>query len=232
VEIHAISLDLDDTLWPVAPVLQRAEDHLHQWLAKHCSRVAENFPISTMRELRNKVFAENNHLAHDFSELRKITLRTAFAPYGLGEEWVQRAFEEFSRIRNQVEYYEDSLRALEQLSAKFPLVSISNGNADLDRIGISNFFRFSIYAREHGVAKPDPGIFHAACARLCIAPQHVLHVGDDLHFDVSGAKAAGFRSAWLNREKQDISFSKESKYTIPDLVISNLDELVDWLDNL
>lgn len=230
-EIHAISLDLDDTLWPVAPVLQRAETHLHEWLRTHCSQVAQDFPVSAMRELRDRIFAENIHLSHDFSELRKITLRTAFAPHGLGEEWVDRAFAEFVRVRNEVDYYEDTLSALERLSARLPLISISNGNADLERIGINHFFQFSIHAREHGVAKPDPGIFHAACTRLNLAPQQVMHVGDDLHLDVVGAKTAGLRTAWLNRQSIEFLFTVSTELATPDLVIHTLDELADWVDH-
>ena len=35
-KIKAISIDLDDTLWPIWPVIERAEKALHDWLAAHC----------------------------------------------------------------------------------------------------------------------------------------------------------------------------------------------------
>jgi len=42
-----------------------------------------------------------------------------------------------------------------------------------------------------GVAKPDPAIFALALEATRTAPEHTVHVGDSLHFDVDGAAAAG-----------------------------------------
>ena len=33
--LHAITLDLDDTLWPMAPTLRRAEALMQDWLRQH-----------------------------------------------------------------------------------------------------------------------------------------------------------------------------------------------------
>ena len=32
--VRALSLDLDDTLWPIAPAIARTEARLHAWLAR------------------------------------------------------------------------------------------------------------------------------------------------------------------------------------------------------
>ena len=45
-----------------------------------------------------------------------------------------------------------------------------------------------------GAAKPDPRIFHAALARLGVAPAAALYVGDDADDDIAGAAAAGLRA--------------------------------------
>ncbi len=223
--IRAVSLDLDDTLWPITPVMARAEQRLQDWLHTHCPEVASALPSAIMRELRARAFAENPHLAHDFTELRKISLRAAFTPFGLGENWVERAFTEFYAARNEVECYADAVPGLQRLAALVPLVSISNGNADLERIGIKHFFHFSVSARECGVAKPHPAIFHAACNRLGIPPAAVLHVGDDAALDVEGARAAGLQTAWLNRGDD-----AWSGHLPPNLIAKNLNALADWLE--
>ncbi|HSH89356.1 MAG TPA: HAD family hydrolase, partial [Ramlibacter sp.] len=33
--IKAISLDLDDTLWPIWPTIEKAEKSLHDWMVDH-----------------------------------------------------------------------------------------------------------------------------------------------------------------------------------------------------
>lgn len=223
--IRALTLDLDDTLWPVAPALQQAENDLHAWLLEHHPTVAERFPIETMRSVREQVAAERPDLAHDFSEQRRLTLAHAFATCGVSDAPVDEAFEVYYAGRNRVTPYADSIDALLRISQHLPVVSLSNGNADLERIGLAYLFRARISAREVGVAKPHADIFHAACMRLGAAPATVLHVGDDPHADIAGARAAGLRTAWINREQRPWPDTAGA-----DLECRNLAELADWLE--
>lgn len=223
--IRAITLDLDDTLWPIGPVMLRAEQRLDEWLRAHCPPVAEAWPVAAMRELRDRVASENPDLAHDFTSQRLLCLRAALVPHGYGETHVEAAFAEFYAARNEVECYADALPALERLAARYPLVSLSNGNADLDRIGLARFFHFSISSRSFGKAKPAAEIFHAACAGLNLPADQVLHVGDDVLTDVIGASQAGLRSAWLNRN--GATWSHERR---PDLIARDLGELAAVLE--
>jgi putative hydrolase of the HAD superfamily len=179
-----------------------------------------------MRELRDRIANENPHLSHDFTEQRKLSLQAALLPHGYEDSHVHEAFTEFYAARNEIECYPDSLAALQRLAAKFPLVSITNGNADLDRIGMAHFFKFAITARGCGVAKPDKRIFDVACAKLDLSPQEVLHVGDDPELDVVGARDAGLRTAWINRT--GATWAHGAK---PDIVVHDLGELADRLES-
>ena len=224
--IGAITLDLDDTLWPIGPVMLRAEECLDAWLKANCPRAAETYPILAMRELRDRIARENPHLAHDFTEQRKLSLQAALLPHGYDDAHVERAFAAFYDARNQIECYPDSLAALARLAEKYPLVSITNGNADLKRIGMDHFFRHTITARGCGVAKPNGRIFTLACTKLNLHPREVLHVGDDPLLDVVGAHQAGLCTAWINRN--DAVWTHSIK---PDLIVRDLGELADWLDD-
>ncbi len=226
--IRAVTFDLDDPLWPIEPVMLRCEAVLDAWLNEHCPEVAAAWPIGAMRELRERVFRENPQLAHDFTATRKLSLAIAFEPHGRGEEWVERAFEVFYAARNEVELYPDALDALRTLSARWPLASVSNGNADLHRIGLGEYFAATVTARTIGVAKPDPAIFRRAATYLDVPPQHIVHVGDDPELDVMGAKAAGMRAIWLNRHAMPWPLEAVT----PDLTITTLAELEPALDRL
>ena len=223
--IRAISLDLDDTLWPIGPVIERVERSVDAWLRANCPEVAAAWPIESMRALRDEVASEHPELAHDFGAQRRMTLRRAFAPFELGDDWIERTYAVYVQVRNEVECYADTGAALTRMAARFPLVSISNGTAELDRIGLDGYFRFSVSASQMGVAKPAADIFHHACERLGIAPEHVLHVGDDPLADVVGARDAGMRTVWLNR--QAAAWQHEVR---PDLEMADLDALANWLD--
>lgn len=223
-DIRAVSLDLDDTLWPIQPVIDRVEQQVDAWLRTHCPEVAAAWPIEAMRRLRDEVALQHPEFNHDFAIQRRLTLQRAFAPFRLGDDWVDRTYEVYVRVRNEVECYADTSSALESMAARLPLVSISNGTADLGRIGLHEHFRFSLSAGEMGVAKPDPGIFLHACERLGLEPHQVLHVGDDPVADVLGASKAGMRTAWLNRNQA--SWNHETR---PDFEFGTLGELADWL---
>jgi putative hydrolase of the HAD superfamily len=224
--IAALTLDLDDTLWPIAPVMQRAELALDAWLRAHCPEVAAAFPIEAMRLLREQVWLEHPHLAHDFTSLRKLSLQRAFATSGHAATQIERAFEVFYSARNEVELYADALPALARLAQRWPLASISNGNADLQRIGLAGHFRATLHAREVGCAKPQARIFHAAAAALGVAPHAVAHVGDDPELDVRGAREAGMVAVWLNRTEASWPLADMQ----PDITVAGLDQLEAALD--
>ena len=92
-----------------------------------------------------------------------------------------------------------ALPALAALSASYPVVALSNGNADVHRVGIGQFFRGAVNATQIGVGKPDRRIFTAAAQAAGVPESAVLHVGDDAHLDGAGALAAGMQVAWINR---------------------------------
>jgi len=224
--ILAITLDLDDTVWPFAPIGARIEQVLHDWMCEHSPATAAMFPVLAMRELRERAFAANPHLHHDLSALRRLTLQQALQDSGADAALLEPAYDVFHATRNQVECYPDALDALARIAARVPVAALTNGNADLQRIGLAHLFAFQLGAREHGVAKPDPSIFHAACTRLDVPPAQVLHVGDHMEMDVAGAISAGLKGCWINRE----GATWHHPTLQPDLQFDTLTGLADWLD--
>ena len=201
-KIRAISLDLDDTLWPIWPTIERAERALADWLASHAPRTSAMLATpAALREIRAQVGQQRPDLAHDLSALRRESIRIALARAGDDPQLAQPAFEVFFAERQRVDLFPDVLPALEFLAARYPLVSLSNGNADLERVGLARYFRAAVSAGALGIAKPDARIFHEAAAQAGVAPHEVLHVGDDTVLDVLGARRAGMQAAWANRHQ-------------------------------
>lgn len=199
--IRAIALDLDDTLWPVWPTIERAEGVLQHWLSEHAPATAAWLSDPQRRRaVREQVHAEFPHLAHDLTFLRRESIRRALAAAGDATELAEPAFEVFFAARQQVALYPDALPALQRLSRRFPVVSLSNGNADLRRIGLDAHFVGAVSAREAGCKKPDPRIFHRAAAVAGVPPEAVVHVGDDFELDVLGALGAGMQAVWVARQ--------------------------------
>lgn len=201
-QLLALTLDLDDTLWPIWPTIERAERVLWEWLARHAPATAAQHDARSLRGVRQAVEAEHPARVHDLTWLRRESIRRVLAASGDDPALADPAFEVFFAARQQVTLFGDALPALERLAARWPLVAVSNGNADLARIGLARYFRGAFSAREFTAGKPEPMIFQAACRHLGADPARVLHVGDDARLDVDGALGAGLRAAWVRRPGQ------------------------------
>lgn len=194
-----LSFDLDDTLWPVAPVIAAAEADLYSWLRERYPETVSGHSVESMQALRASLSERFPEQAHDLTFLRHRALQDLFAAAGHAESLADEALEVFLAARNRVELYGDVRPALIRLRARYPLYALSNGNADLGRCGIADLFAGHITARAAGFAKPDARIFARLAAAAGVEAARVLHIGDDPLADVVGARQAGMQAVWLNR---------------------------------
>lgn len=198
--VRAICFDLDNTLWDVWPVIVRAEQKMYDFLAQRYPRVVASMTLEMMRAARQQTAAAYPQMAHDFTFLRKQTLRDHAREFGYAEAMAEEAFDAFIQARNEVDLYPDVLPALEELRGRYRLFTASNGNADLQKIGLEHFFERTIAARHVGALKPDPAIFHKVIEGTDLAASEVVYVGDDPHLDVEGARGAGMQAIWIDRQ--------------------------------
>ncbi|MDZ7842581.1 MAG: HAD family hydrolase [Gammaproteobacteria bacterium] len=199
-DIRAITLDLDDTLWPIEPVIETAENRLYEWLSANCPGITPSHTIETMRAARLEIVRTHTQIAHDVTEVRRRSLhRILVVEGGYPDGYVDQAMEEFLIHRNNVELYPDVLPFLTSARERYPLLSVSNGNADLHQIGLGDLFVRHVSARDVGAAKPDARMFQAACEHLGLIPAQVLHIGDHPVQDILGAARLGMKTVWVNR---------------------------------
>ncbi|MBP8018696.1 MAG: HAD-IA family hydrolase [Hylemonella sp.] len=225
-KIRAISLDLDDTLWPIKPIMVNAERVLRSWFREYAPMTAvlcEQPGIQA--KVRADVVARFPDQLHDLGLLRRESIRVLLSQAGDDPTLAESAFEIFHAQRQRVEFFADALPALERLSQRWPLVAVSNGTADLVQTGLSRYFQAGVSAQSFGVAKPDPRIFEEAARLAGVDTAQVLHVGDDAELDGKGALASGMQVAWINRFNH--SWTHAAK---PHMEVSELLALCDALD--
>ncbi len=203
--VRAIAFDLDNTLWDVEPVLERAEARLYEWLRAESPRITAALSLEDMRRAREALARSEPHHAHDFTYLRTAA----------------RAFEVFLAARCEVDLFPDVRPALTRLARRYRLGTLSNGNADLDRIGLSDAFQVSLNARQIGAAKPARRVFEHLSEALGVAPGELWYVGDDPGLDVAAARAAGLGTVWVNRRAHRWPEGEPPA----DLTVTNLTEL-------
>jgi len=223
--VRAITFDLDDTLWEIGPVIARAERKVYEEIRNRFPRVAEHYAVEGIQKTRQQVLRKHPEIAHDLTEIRRVTFRWMLTGCDYNPDDSHALLEQFLQLRHEVEFFADVVPALRRLSERYPLLTMTNGNADVERLGITHFFTGHISARSAGVLKPDPRIFELACQMLEEDPGAVLHVGDHPVDDVLGALDAGFQAAWINRRADIWTHERE-----PHAEVQNLIELVDLLD--
>ena len=197
--LQAVAFDLDNTLWEVGGVIERAELRLVDWLRANYPRIPQRFSVEAMRVARLQLALDEPHRAHDFTYLRTAALARHALDCGYDSVAAEQGFEVFFTARNEVDVFPDVAPALDRLRPRYALATLTNGNADLARIGIAASFEFSLSPREVGKAKPHFAGFQQLADRLSLARSQVLYVGDDPLLDVEAAHAAGMRAAWMNR---------------------------------
>jgi putative hydrolase of the HAD superfamily len=222
--IQALSFDLDDTLYPNGAVIAKAELAMQQQLAQLLPASFHNNSLYWF-EQRKILAAEDVEVRHDVSRWRLLALERGLTAQGLSlceaGEIAELAMSAFLQARTDIQLAPHIRPLLAQLAARFPLVAITNGNADIQQMGIGDLFQFALRAGPDGRMKPYPDMFLAAAQRLALKPKHILHIGDHVKSDVVGALSAGCQAAWLNLTPGSLGKLK----TLPQLEVHQLEEL-------
>jgi len=225
--IRCIAFDLDDTFWDCKSVIDHAEQQLYQWLEAHHPIITQRYTSQELVSARGKFMRKRPELHHDLGKLRILWLEELAGSFDLNTDWVNTAFEHFLQARNQVELFPNVETALQQLSKQYKLGVITNGNAEIDRVGLSHLFDFSHSSAAAGVAKPEPLIFQQALTMAEAKPHEMVYVGDDPEKDIIGANHAGLRTIWFNPSHREWREAVK-----PDAVMTNFSEIDRLLQSL
>jgi len=220
-----ITFDLDNTLWHVDEVILRATKKQFEWLAQEHPVIMEQLSEKDFIQIRNHLIATHPEILVDLTELRRKTFEHAALQVGYDEkkalELSQDCFNVFFEERNKVELFPNAHEVLAELSRDYHLIALTNGNADLNIIGINDYFLAHYKPTDAGSAKPSPEMFQLALATAKTDVSNSIHVGDDLVCDIEGAKAVGFRTIFANTLKKN---SPESE-AHADATITELNQL-------
>lgn len=220
--IRAVSFDGDGTLWDFEKVMRHSLHHVLKELERIDPEAARLLDIDKMIEVRDRVAEELKGKTINLEEIRlqafQETLKDIDKPNDilashLNEAYLHHRFED-------IELFEDVLPALSALRSEYSLGLLSNGNSYPERCGLNNIFQFVVFSQDYGVAKPDSRLFEIALEKANCSKQELLHVGDSLENDVTGAINAGIRCVWVNRKRIE-----PNSETIVEHIIASLLEL-------
>lgn len=227
--IKALSFDLDDTLYANAPVIAAAEVAMLTSLQRHKPQLSHN-DIAYWQLQRQLVAAQNPQLRHDVSQWRLVAVEQGLQAQGVShceaQELAELAVEAFLTARTRIQVHSNTVQLLEQLATRWPLVALTNGNADIQKMGLAHCFQFALRAGPDGRMKPYPDLFETAARRLQLPIQQILHIGDHVRSDVLGALNAGCMAAWLNPAASLEPRRQAPPLVLPHIELSSLDPLL------
>jgi putative hydrolase of the HAD superfamily len=156
----------------------------------------------------------------------------AHALEGLGspsDELAAAVAARFAADRHQVmELFPEARPTLERLRARgIPLGLITNGDASqqrykIERHDLARYFDVMVIEGEFGAGKPDEAVYRHALDALGAEPGHTCMVGDNLDFDVEGARRVGIAGVWVDRARTGLPPGSTAR---PDHVIASLTDL-------
>ncbi|MGL9773684.1 MAG: 5-amino-6-(5-phospho-D-ribitylamino)uracil phosphatase YigB [Sodalis sp. (in: enterobacteria)] len=225
--LRALTFDLDDTLYDNRPVIARTEFESVRFL-QHYHPALRDLGQKDYQRLRRELRLREPEIYHDVSHWRWRSIELAMRNAGLSEHdaraGADAAMEVVLRWRSQIDVPADTHETLAALGARWPLVAITNGNASPEACGLAGYFSHILRAGPDGRAKPWQDMYHLAATRLKAPPETILHVGDDLEADVTGAIRYGMQACWINDRGGNFAAAADARL-LPHLEISRLTSL-------
>lgn len=229
--IAAMTFDLDDTLYDNRDVIRRTEAESVRFLQR-LHPALSRMESADFQRLRAELREQEPEIYHDVTEWRRRTVEHTLCRVGLNptaaRHGAQQAMEHFAHWRSQIVPTQETHEVLQALSERWPLVAITNGNADPTRFGLDRYFRFILRAGPDGRAKPFSDMYHLTAEKLGVAPGQILHVGDDLTTDVAGAVRSGLQACWMNEREGNLMHIADARL-LPHVEISRLASLTTLL---
>lgn len=229
VRVRAVLFDLDDSLVPEAPALEAGyaavaeriwgcsskerirslDSSARAFFAAHAPHQGYLAQVCIgMADCLHGDLVAATPQADDVRRFLPEFQRNAFAavlppgwrssPATLVEIWREARVE-------ALDVYEETVEVLRQLRAVVPLVLVTNGPSNLQRLkltrtGLRPYFDFVIVSEDIGVGKPDAAMFDAAMTAVGLRAADLVMVGNDLERDIQAARQVGIQAIWIQRE--------------------------------
>ncbi|RLM10263.1 5-amino-6-(5-phospho-D-ribitylamino)uracil phosphatase YigB [Gibbsiella quercinecans] len=225
--LAALTFDLDDTLYDNRPVIKQTEQQSVAFLQRYHPGLRD-FQAADFHRLRQELRQQEPEIYHDVTEWRWRAVHLALCRQGVSEaaaaSGADAAMHDFAHWRSQIDVPQATHDTLRALAERYPLVAITNGNADPAACGLADYFKFVLRSGPDGRSKPYHDMYHQAAHRLGVAPRYILHVGDDLTTDVAGALRSGLQACWINDRQRSLMQADDSRL-LPHIEISQLASL-------
>ncbi len=196
-DIKVVAFDMDNTLIDrqgafVQCIRDMIEEDTKIKISDHdFDRFMEEFLILDNNGMGNKEILFNYYIEYFHLDLTWSVIM---------DRWVD-------RLAGYMRLMDDAIEVLDELSKKYRLAILTNGDSVSQRGKLNtfphlNWFEIVMVAGDHPWSKPDVRIFELLCEKMNVLPSEVVFVGDTIASDIVGAKKAGMRTIWVQRDSR------------------------------
>jgi putative hydrolase of the HAD superfamily len=214
--INAVIFDLDGTLFDRDSSVRDVVAAQYDAFVEMHDKVERATFVAKFIELDRRGYVPKEQVYPDLLQAIGIS---EIPPDRLVEDY-------FARYHHHCRLFPSARETLELLQARdVRLGIITNGGfpfqlRTVKALTIEHFFSTILVSAEEGIKKPNPLIFWRAAARLGIAPEEAVFVGDHPVVDVEGARGAGLRAIW----------KRDNFWQLPAAMDGEIDDLNQLLD--
>ena len=234
---QAVLFDLDDTLlddnkasevaWQKACVMCSSKTH----------SISSDMLFTRIDFLRKRYWRDAKRNRADdpgrlnYSVARMFIVREALTELGCNtDELANEIVNNYTALKTKsfvfIEKAENVLTELKKRGVRLALLTNGEGyeqRIKIERYGIRNYFDICLVEGELGYGKPDPRIFASALDKLKVSAKDAWMVGNDLHFDIGGARQSGIYAVWCDYKRAGLPMDSPVK---PDRIIHNIAEIL------
>lgn len=197
--VSHVFFDIDGTLVDYVPAIRAGLEAIAAEVAGRTGR--SDVTADELWAIRNEVAADPAWREQSLNALRRESFRRVLVAYEIAADALDDVHDRYYLARDQAmtvfPEVESALIALRDRG--LTLVAASNGNVQLDALGLAGYFAGAHYAEHLGVRKPDPDFFARAVERAGASAAASLAVGDRLDNDYTPARAAGLHAVLVDR---------------------------------
>ena len=226
-QTKVLSFDLDDTLYQNDVVIHQAEQAQFEAVCQVAPQAREH-GVEYWRQLKWQVAKQQPALCHDVTNWRLAVIKLGMAKFGITEQHtINDIYNAFYLARSNFTVPKVTFDVLNQLQQQFTLVAVTNGNADIQRLGLSGYFAGYYRAGEQNCRmKPHPDMLHKVAKDLNVPHYEIIHIGDNVGSDVQAAINANVNSFWFNPSLKPYL----SGHVLPDAEYSCITDLLQLLE--
>lgn len=235
----AILFDLDGTIITSETIAEKAWQEACKVASKDNKKLDNPKLLDTINEIRELFWTDpvrNAEGRKNLHQARTWIVEQALSRMGVTDKTLaENIAVKYATYKDKITGFfphtEDVLKKLQDQNIKLALVTNGEGEIQREKIRrfrLESYFATCLIEGELGYGKPDLRVYQTALKRLTVSKDETWMIGNDLQYDLSGAKELGIFSVWCDFEKKGLPSGLKF---IPDEIIRDIVELLPLIED-